>query len=81
MQDLHAFVERARADAHKRDPVAVGLVHIRLNFKDKRRKIRAERVYPPFTGLPRKRRRGHPEELLQKRFHAEVGERRPEKDR
>ena len=71
----------AGADAHKRQPVAVGLVHVRLNFEDERREIWIKRVDLTAVGHTRQGRRRHAEELLEERLHAEVRQRRAEEYR
>ena len=78
---LGVALEFTRADAHERQPVAVRLVHIRLNFEHKRRKIGAEGIDKAAIGLAGERTRRHAQELLQKRFHTEVGERRAKEHR
>ena len=83
---LHVIIfrvalELAGADAHEGQPVAVGLVHVRLNFKDERGKVRAERVDHAAVGLARQRARRHAQEFLQERLYAEVGKRRAEEHR
>ena len=74
-------LEFARADAHERQPVAVRLVHVRLNLEDERRKIGAERVNLTAVCHTRQRARRHAQKLFQKRLHAEVCQRRAEEHR
>ena len=71
----------AGADAHKRQPVAVGLVHVRLNFEDERREIWIERVDLAAVGHTRQGRRRHAEEFLEERLHTEIRQRRAEEYR
>ena len=44
VQNVHFLIELARAYAQEGDPVAVCLVHIRLNFEHECREGRVERV-------------------------------------
>jgi len=76
MEGLHAALELAGADAHKGDAVAVGLVHVGLNFKDEGREFVAAGVYGLAGQAVHAGQRGggEPQEVLQKRLHAEVGQ-------
>ena len=77
---FHAALELARADAHESDTVAVGLVHVGLNFKDEGRELVAAGV----NGLAGQavhagqRGGGEPQEVLKEGLHAEVGQGRAE---
>ena len=72
--DLPVCVEAAGYHPHKGDPVPVGLVHIRLNFKDEGGEIIVHGVDHLPAGRPGQGGRGHAEKALQKGFHAEIGE-------
>ena len=74
-------LELARADTHEGKPVSVGLVHIRLDFEDERRKIRAERINLTTVCHTRQRARGHAQKLFEERLHAEVRKRRAKEHR
>ena len=74
MQHLLTALEFARANSHKCNAVAVRLVHIGLNFKDKSREMVLKRINYTDVGRAGGRRRGHLQELLEKRFYAEVGQ-------
>ena len=78
---LHVRVVVARDDAHKRDPVAVVLVHICLNLEDERGEIVLLRIDQALVGHSRKRGRAHDKEMLKERLDAEVCERGSEEDR
>ena len=78
--DLHARYILARADAQKRDAVAVRLVHVGLDLEHKPRKILSERVNHALVRLPRQRGGRHPQKVLQERLNTEVGERGTEED-
>ena len=65
----------------KRQTVAVGLVHVRLNFEHKRGKVRAERVDHAAVGFARQRARRHAQKFFQKRLHAKVRQRRAKEHR
>ena len=71
-------LELAGADAHEGQPVAVGLVHVRLNFEDERGKVRAERVDHAAVRFARQGARRHAQKFLQKRLYAEIGQGRAE---
>ena len=68
-------------DSHKCDSVSVCLVHVCLDFKDKRREILFDRIDHAAVCRTRKRRHRHREEVLQKSLHTKVGERRSEEYR
>ena len=80
MVGFHAALELARADAHEGDTVAVGLVHVGLNFEDEGRELIAAGV----NGLAGQavhagqRGGGEAEEVLEEGLDAEVGQRRAE---
>ena len=59
MEILGVALEFARADAHEREAVAVGLVHIGLNLEDESREFRGVDVHLARVAHARKRRRGH----------------------
>ena len=71
----------ARTDPHECDPVAMHLIHIRLNLENKSREGFRNRIYDACIGSPRKRRCRHLQEIVQEGFHTEVGECGTEKDR
>ena len=82
MPYIHACLELAGADAHKGDPVPVGLVHIGLDLEDKSGEIRFfHRIDKSLVRHPGKGGCGHLKEMLQEGLHAEIGKRRPEEDR
>ena len=64
----------AGADAHEGQPVPVGLVHIGLDLEDEGGEVLGEHVHLAGVRHPGQGRRGHAEELLQERLHAEGGE-------
>ena len=78
---LRVALEFTRADAHERQTVAVGLVHIRLDLKDEGGEVGAERVNDAAVGLACQRARRHAQKLLQKRLDAEIRERGAEEHR
>ena len=81
MVTVHALGKLARADAHECDTVAVRLVHVCLNLKDKRREVLVERADFLTLGETGRRRRGHIQEVLEERLDTEVGQRGAEEDR
>ena len=74
-------LELARADAHEGDAVAVGLIHVRLNFEHECGKRRLHRVDHAVSRRARQRRHRHVQEVFQKRLDAEIRQRRAEKHR
>ena len=80
MIGFHAALELAGADAHESDAVAVGLVHVGLDLEDESREL----VTAGIHGLAGQavhagqRGGGEPQEVLQERFHTEVGQGRSE---
>ena len=78
MVSLHAALELAGADAHKGDAVTVGLVHVGLDLEDEGRELVAAGVYGLAGQAVHAGQRGggEPQEVLQKRLHAEVGQSR-----
>ena len=79
--DGHALGEHARADAHERQPVAVGGVHVRLNLEDEAGEVRVGRLHGAHIALVRGGRGGVFEEAGEERLHAEVGDGRAEEHR
>ena len=83
VEGIHAALELARANAHKSDAVAVVLVHVGLDLKDKAAKVVAagiDRLAGERIGIGA-RRRGQTQELLEEGLHAKVGERRAKERR
>ena len=83
VEGVHAALELARANAHKGDAVAVVLVHVGLDLKDKAAKVVAagiDRLAGERIGIGA-RRRGKAQELLEEGLHAKVGERRAKERR
>ena len=83
MEGFHAALELARADAHEGNAVAVGLVHVGLNFEDEGRELVPAGVHG-FAGQAvhaGQRGGGQPQEVLEEGFHAEVGQGRTEEHR
>ena len=76
--DLHVPGELAGGDAHKGDPVPVGLVHVGLDLEDKGGKVRGEGVDDLVAGGPGQGRGGHVQKFVQERLHAEGGQSRAE---
>ncbi len=52
VEDLCVALELAGADTHEGQTVAVGLVHVCLNFEHKRGKVRAEGIHHPAVCHP-----------------------------
>ena len=73
--------ELAGTDAHERDAVTVGLVHVRLDLEHERGKARLERVDRAVGRCARQRRHRHVQEVFQKRLNAEVRQRGAEEHR
>ena len=71
---LFFTLEFAGADAHKGQPVPVGLVHVGLDLEHEGGEIRAEHVDHPGIRGAGQGGGGHAQEFLQKRLHAEVGQ-------
>ena len=65
-------LELAGADAHKGQPVPVGLVHVCLDLENESREIRAEGVDGAAVRHPGQRRGGQLQKSLQERLNAEV---------
>ena len=74
MKILRVPLKLAGADAHEGQPVPVGLVHIGLDLEHKGGEVLAEHIHLPLVADTGQGRRGHAEELLQERLHAEGGE-------
>ena len=81
VQVLMVALELARADAHEGDAVAVGLIHVRLNFEHECGKRRLHRVDHAVSRRARQRRHRHVQEVFQKRLDAEIRQRGAEKHR
>jgi len=83
MVGLHAALELARADAHKGNTVAVGLVHVGLNFKDESGELVPAGVHRLAGQAVHagQRGRGEPQEVFKEGLHAEVGQCRAEEHR
>ena len=71
---LRISLELTGADAHKCQPIPVGLIHIRLDLEDEGGEIGAESVHQAAIRSPGQRGRGQLQEVLQERFNAEVGQ-------
>ena len=83
VEGVHAALELARANAHKSDAVAVVLVHVGLDLKDKAAKVVAagiDRLAGKRIGIGA-RRRGQTQELLEEGLYAKVGKRRAKERR
>ena len=72
MEILFIPLKAARADAHEGDAVAVGLVHVGLDFEDEGGEALVHGIDDIVLGNARQGRHGHFQEGLQKRLHAEV---------
>ena len=81
VQILMVAHELAGTDAHERDAVTVGLVHVRLDLEHERGKARLERVDRAVGRCARQRRHRHVQEVFQKRLNAEVRQRGAEEHR
>ena len=78
----HTGVKFTGTDAHKRDPVAMRLIHIRLDLKHKSGKVFfRHRIDLTVIGHTRERRCSHFQEMLQESLHSEVRQCRTEKHR
>ena len=83
MEGIHATLELTRANAHKGNTVAVVLVHVGLDLKDKAAKVvlgGRDRLAGERIGIGA-RRRGQAQELFKEGLHAKVGERRAKERR
>ena len=80
MVGFHAALELAGADAHKGNTVAVGLVHVGLNFKDESGELVPAGVYRLAGQAVHAGQRGggEPQEVFKEGLHAEVGQCRAE---
>ena len=81
MEVLLVPFEFPGADAHECNSVAVGLVHVCLDFENEGRKALIKRVDLLFAGQARKRRHCHMKKALQKRLHPKIVQSRSEEDR
>src|SRR5271167_2848543 len=81
MEHLHAASETARADADKRDPVAMARIQVGLDFKYEPGKSRRSGLDLAIRRLPTARRRRELQESVQKRLEAEIGQSTAKKDR
>ena len=61
-------------DSHKCNSVAVSLIHICLNLKDKRRKRRGNRIDVALVGVAWQRWCCHLQKVIQKGFYTEGGQ-------
>ena len=78
---LHAAHKMARADAHKRNAVAVGLVHVGLYLEHKGREIGALRADEPRRRHARQRLGRKAQKICQKGLYPEVCQRRAKEHR
>ena len=78
---LHAALQLARADAHEGDAVAVVGVHVGLDLEDEGGHLLLGRLDRAGVGLLVARRRPEGAERLDQVAHAEIAQRRAEKDR
>ena len=78
---LHTGLELAGYNTHERDTVTVRLVHICLDFKDKRGKIIGKRTDFSCDSPSRQWRSSHLQEMLQKGLYTKVGQSGTEKYR
>ena len=78
---FHACVKFAGDNTHKRNPIAVILVHIRLNLEYKGRKILLKRINHSLIRRSCKRCISHLKKMLQEGLHTKVCQRRTEKYR
>ncbi len=81
MHNFHATVKFTGANAQKCNTVAVGLVHICLDFKDKSGEMGIHRVNFTDVRFARQRCRSHAQKFLQEWFYAEVRQCRAEEYR
>ena len=73
MIHVHSGLKLPGTDPHKRDTVPVRLVHISLDLEYKGREILLlHGIHRTLVRYPRKGRRRHRKEMLQKGLHAEV---------
>src|SRR5207244_6957827 len=78
--DHHVLLETARNDTHKRHPITMLRVHVRLNLEHKAGEFLVRRLHEPLRTHARARRRCELEEPVQKRLDAEVRQRASEED-
>src|SRR5690606_23205081 len=78
---LHAALERARADAHEGDTVAVVGVHVRLDLEDEGRHLVFRRLDAARVRFLRTRRRRPVAKRLDQVAYAVIAQRRTEEDR
>ena len=71
---FHAGLELAGHDTHKRDTVAVCLIHVCLDLEDKRGEIVVKRTDFSCDRLSRQRGGCHLQEMLQESLDTEVGQ-------
>ncbi len=80
VQVVAIALERARADLHEGDAVAVVGVHVGVDLEDEARHLRLPGLHGTRLGGRRTRRGSDAHEALQELAHAEVIDRRPEED-
>src|SRR5579859_1649543 len=81
MAHLHAASETARADADKRDPVAMARIQVGLDFKYEPGKNRRGGLQLAIGRLAGARRRRELQESVHKRLEPEIGQSTAKKDR
>ena len=64
MQHVHAALKFTGANTCKRNAVAVGFIHVRLNFENKGGEVRAGRLNESGAGVSRKRRGRQAQKLV-----------------
>ena len=81
MKHLHIGLKTPGDDPHKRDPVAMRLIHIGLDLKYKGGKILSKGIDRSMVRISCGRRVGHLQEMGKERLHAKIGKGGTEKHR
>jgi hypothetical protein len=76
----HVLRQPARTDAHKRNPISVTRVHVRLDLEHEPREVGIARMDQASAARPWTRWRSQRQQRVQKRLHAEVVQRAAEED-
>ena len=77
----HAALEPTGADAHERDAVSMGPIHVRLHLEHEGRARRVERALAAIDGRTWRRGRGEIDHCIEQVADPEVRERRADEDR
>ena len=81
MDQDHAALEHAGADAHEGDAVAVRGVHVGLHLEHEPGERRLQRARAAIPSDPRRRRRGKVDDGIEQQAYTEVGDRRAKEHR